>query len=72
MIQGRDIPVVHELREQPWCQRVFRVYDPDRFIVEVAEPMDAVVRRLQKAGNSEEEIVQKTMMPAAIIGAILG
>jgi len=72
MILGRDIPVVHELREQPWCQRVFRVYDPDQFIVEVAEPMDAVVRRLQKVGHSEEEIVQKTMMPAAIVRAILG
>jgi predicted enzyme related to lactoylglutathione lyase len=72
MIRARDIAIVHEIREQPWCQRVFRVYDPDQFIVEVAEPMDAVVRRLQKAGHSEAEIVQKTMMPAAIVRAILG
>jgi predicted enzyme related to lactoylglutathione lyase len=72
MIRARDIAIVHEIREQPWCQRVFRVYDPDQFVVEVAEPMDAVVRRLQKADHSEAEIVQKTMMPAAIVRAILG
>lgn len=72
MIRDQEIAIVHELREQPWCQRVFRVYDPDRFIVEVAEPMDAVVRRLQQAGHSEEEIVQKTTMPAEIVRAILG
>ena len=45
---------------------------PDQFIVEVAEPMDAVVRRLQKAGHSEEGIVLKTTMPAEIVRAILG
>jgi len=67
----RAADVIHELREQPWCQRGFRIYDPDRFIVEIAEPMDAVVRRLHKAGLSEEEITKKTTLPVEIVRLML-
>lgn len=63
--------VIHGIREQPWGQRVCRVYDPDRFIVEVAEPMDAVVKRMHSEGMNQEEIAQKTMMPPGIIRQIL-
>jgi predicted enzyme related to lactoylglutathione lyase len=66
-----NIPVLHEPREQPWCQRVFRIYDPDRFVVEIAEPMDAVVVRLHCAGLSEEDIMKKTFMPADIVRQML-
>jgi len=71
-VRSLDIPVIHELREQPWCQRVFRIYDPDQFVVEIAEPMEAVVRRLNKDGLSEEEIVKRSFMPAAMVRRILG
>ena len=71
-ICSRSVEVIHEIREQPWCQRVFRIRDPDQFIVEIAEPMDAVVRRLQNEGFSKEEIVKKTFMPQDAVTAILG
>lgn len=35
---------VHEIYEQPWGQKAFRVYDPDGYIVEVGEPMEALSR----------------------------
>ena len=70
-IRAQGVEVIHEIREQPWCQRVFRVRDPDQFIVEIAEPMDAVVRRLHNEGFSKEEIVKKTLMPQDVITAIL-
>ena len=72
LVRSRNIPIIHELREQPWYQRVFRIYDPDQFVVEIAEPMDAVVRRLHKDGLSEEEIVKRSFMPAAMVRQILG
>ena len=58
MVREHNIPIIHEIREQPWCQRVFRISDPDGFIVEIAEPMDAVVRRLHATGLSESEIIR--------------
>ena len=68
---SQGVEVVHEPREQPWGQRVFRIYDPDRFIVEFGEPMQAVILRMRREGMTEEEIAKKTTMPAEIMHQIL-
>ncbi|MBI9012147.1 MAG: VOC family protein [Clostridiales bacterium] len=39
---------VHGIKVQPWQQRVFRFYDMDGHIIEIGEPLEAVVRRLRK------------------------
>jgi catechol 2,3-dioxygenase-like lactoylglutathione lyase family enzyme len=62
---------VHAIREQPWGQRVMRLYDPDGHIVEIGETMEAVVLRFHKLGLSPESINQKTGMPLPfVVGAI--
>lgn len=33
------VTLIHEIREEPWGQRVFRFFDPDQHIVEVGEPI---------------------------------
>lgn len=62
-----DVVPVHSQREQPWGQRVFRVYDPDGHIVEVGEPMNVVVRRFLDEGLSFETVAEKTFMPLEIV-----
>ena len=37
--------------------------DPDGFVVEVAEAMDDVLRRLRARGLAAEEIAERTFMP---------
>ena len=59
--------MVHPIREQPWGQRVGRVYDPDGHIVEVAEPMPVTVRRLLDAGLTAEQVAARTAMPLPFI-----
>jgi predicted enzyme related to lactoylglutathione lyase len=71
-VRSYGAELVHEIREQPWGQRVFRFHDPDGFVIEIGEPMDAVVRRLSRDGMTEKEIVTKTTLPAEIVRAILG
>jgi predicted enzyme related to lactoylglutathione lyase len=71
-VQSSGAALVHEIREQPWGQRVFRCHDPDGFVIEIGEPMDALVRRLNREGMTGEEIVIKTTLPAEIVQAILG
>ncbi|MDO9325630.1 MAG: VOC family protein [Methanoregula sp.] len=71
-VQSYGAELVHEIREQPWGQRVFRFHDPDGFVIEIGEPMDALVRRLSREGMTGEEIVTKTTLPAEIVRAILG
>ena len=70
-LMKNHVAVIHPIREHPWGQRAFRIYDPDNHIIEFAEPMSAVVLRLHNNGLSFEEIAQKSMMPPEFIKAVL-
>ena len=48
--------------EHSWGQRVIRIFDPDRHIIEIGEPMEAVVRRFLSSGMSPQETAEKTQM----------
>lgn len=36
------LDIIHPVQAQPWGQRVFRFYDPDRHAIEVGEPLPLV------------------------------
>lgn len=59
-VEETNVDFVHKTQEQPWGQRVFRFYDYDGHIIEVAERMDIVFKRLHEAGLTHQEIAQKT------------
>ena len=69
--QARKLDRVHGVKEFPWGQRVIRIYDPDRHIVEVGESMKAVVLRLLAEGMSPEETATKTMHPLEFVQACM-
>jgi len=62
-----SVEYVHGLKEQPWGQRAIRFYDPDKHIVEVAEPMESVVKRFLSKGLSIEETAKRTLMPEEFV-----
>jgi catechol 2,3-dioxygenase-like lactoylglutathione lyase family enzyme len=62
-----NIEYVHEMREQPWGQRVIRFYDPDGHIIEVGEPMESAVRRFLSQGLTVEETAKRTSMPVEFV-----
>ena len=61
------VRVIQDVHEEPWGQMSFRCLDPDGNIVEVAEPMDALVRRLAATGLTPEELSKKTQMPLEFV-----
>lgn len=63
VLNEAGVILVHNIKEQPWGQRVLRFYDPDYHIVEIGEPMTAVIRRFLEMGLPEAEVAQKTSMP---------
>ncbi len=63
---------LHGIREQPWKQRTFRAYDFDNHLLEIAERMDAVVRRLRREDHTLEEIAQMTGLPAEEVAKLAG
>lgn len=61
------IEALQPVHSEPWGQLTFRCYDPDGHLLEVAEPMDVLVRRLSAAGMTPEEISLRTTMPMEFV-----
>jgi catechol 2,3-dioxygenase-like lactoylglutathione lyase family enzyme len=69
-LAGAGVPFVHPLREQPWGQRVLRVRDPDGYVVEIGEPMSAVVQRFLNQGLTLSEVAARTSMPFDVVSQV--
>ncbi|MEN6379536.1 MAG: hypothetical protein ABFD15_08165 [Methanofastidiosum sp.] len=52
-------------------KRVIRFYDPDKFIIEVAESMSEVIQGLHQLGMSKKDISIKTQMPLKAVNEII-
>lgn len=66
-LKRHRIQFVHKVIEQPWGQRCFRIYDPDNHIIEFAEPMTEVIKRLYNKGLTHNQIVKKSLMPKEMV-----
>lgn len=58
--KATGLDFIHFIEEQPWGQLVFRVYDYDNHLIEVAENMDNCLQRLSKNNMSIQDIAIKT------------
>ena len=70
-LKRNSVEFIHELREQPWGQRVMRFYDPDGHIVEIGEPLEAVVWRFYRQGLSMQEVCARSAMPAEFVERVI-
>lgn len=58
-----EIEYLNQCIEHDWGQRVIRLYDPDRHMIEIGESMEYVARRFLKTGMSAEQVAEKTQLP---------
>lgn len=66
-LETNNIELVHELKKQPWQQRVIRFYDCDHNMIEVGESMTFVAYRLFKEGYTTERISEITYLSEDVI-----
>lgn len=66
------VSVIHPVKQEPWGQRTFRFFDPDGHVIEIGEPMSAVIRRMVESGLQRETVAEVTGMPMELILRILG
>ncbi|MFA5729147.1 MAG: VOC family protein [Candidatus Neomarinimicrobiota bacterium] len=59
-LKESNVTFVHEIREQPWRQKVVRFYDPDENIIEIGESLEYLAFRLKNEGLSVEQISKAT------------
>lgn len=62
-LRQAGVEVIHPVREQPWGERVLRVYDPDGHILEIGESLEAAARRFHRDGMTIDRIMEKIGMP---------
>lgn len=65
-----DIEYLNKEIEQDWGQRIIRMCDPDKHIIEIGESMEYVVRRLLKSGMDVEQAAEKTQLPYSLVEKI--
>lgn len=66
-LRQADVALVHPIQEQPWGQRVFRVFDPDGHIVEFGEPMRTFILRFYRSGLTAEQVSQRCNTPLDMV-----
>lgn len=62
-----NIEYVHPVTEHSWGQRVVRIYDPDRHIVEVGENLQTVCRRYLNSGMTPEQVSERMDVPLKFV-----
>jgi catechol 2,3-dioxygenase-like lactoylglutathione lyase family enzyme len=71
-IKELKLHFIHEIIEQGWGQKSFRILDPDGYIVEIAEEIAGVYKRFFNSGMTLEEISLKTSTDQNEIKNLLG
>ena len=66
-----ETELVHPVREHRWGQRVARLYDPDRHIIEVGESMAQVARRFFDSGLNTEGVARRMEIPLEMVRTLL-
>jgi catechol 2,3-dioxygenase-like lactoylglutathione lyase family enzyme len=61
------VEFINVIQEQPWGQRAMRLYDPDGYVIEMGDTMEATVWRLYQQGLSMDRVREKTGMPREFV-----
>jgi len=70
-LKGCDVEYVHTVREHSWGQRVVRIYDPDRHIIEIGENIKMVCRRFLNNGMTAEQVAERMDVPMEFVDACM-
>ena len=70
-IKNCNVEYVHYVKEHSWGQRVVRIYDPDKHIIEIGENMKAVCKRFLDGGMTPEQVAERMDVPLKFINACM-
>lgn len=70
-LKDYDIDYVHPIIEHSWGQRVVRLYDPDKHIIEVGENIKMVCKRFINTGMTVEQVAKRMDVPIDYVNECL-
>ena len=62
-----EVEYVHPIKEHSWGQRVVRIYDPDKHIIEVGENIKVVCKRFLESGMTPEQTAERMGIPLKFV-----
>ena len=66
-LKGCEVEYVHPVKEHAWGQRVVRIYDPDKHIIEVGENLKTVCKRFLNSGMTPEQAAERMDVPLKFV-----
>ena len=66
-----DIEYVHPIKEHTWGQRVVRIYEPDKHIIEIGENIKVVCKRFLDKGMTPEQVAKRMDVPIKFVNACM-
>lgn len=66
-----DVEYVHPVKTHSWGQRVVRIYDPDRHIIEIGENLKVVCKRFLDSGMTTKQVAEKMDVPIKFVNSLI-
>ena len=66
-----DVEYVHPVKTHSWGQRVVRIYDPDRHIIEIGENLKVVCKRFLDSGMTAKQVAEKMDVPIKFVNSLI-
>ena len=66
-----EVEYVHPIKEHSWGQRVVRIYDPDKHIIEIGENIKVVCKRFLDSGMTPEQVAERMDVPMKFVHACM-
>ena len=70
-LKNYDVEYVHPIKEHSWGQRVVRIYDPDKHIIETGENIKVVCQRFLDSGMTPEQVAERMDVPMKFVNACM-
>ena len=70
-LQKFDVDYVHPVKEHSWVQRVVRIYDPDKHIIEIGENIKSVCQRFLDSGMTAKQVAERMDVPIKFVNACM-
>ncbi len=70
-LQKFDVDYVHPVKEHSWGQRVVRIYDPDKHIIEIGENVKSVCQRFLDSGMTAKQVAERMDVPVRFVNACM-
>ncbi|MBR3935941.1 MAG: VOC family protein [Oscillospiraceae bacterium] len=70
-LKACNVEYVHPIKEHSWGQRVVRIYDPDKHIIEIGENIKTVCKRFLESGMTPEEVSKRMDVPIKFVNSCM-